>query len=243
MNLILDIGNTSAKAALYNNNVLVRKERLIITGSSSLGAFLGKAEPEGVIISSVSRAPSEIVAMLPWKINNVHILTWKSRFPFGIDYKTPGTIGVDRLAAAAGAMIHHPGNDILIIDAGSAVTFDIIAGGTYLGGSISPGLGMRFKALHHFTGKLPQVEYTDSFSFPGNSTDDAIAGGVLMGLAFEVNGYLRTLGEKYKNLVTIITGGDAEKIKSKADSEIFLYPDLVTDGLNYLLELNHASEN
>jgi type III pantothenate kinase len=178
------------------------------------------------------------MSFLSRKIKYVHQLTWESAFPFRIDYQTPESVGVDRLAAATGAIIRHAGHDLLVIDAGSAVTLDLVAGGTYLGGSISPGLSMRFRALHQFTGRLPLTEYTENFSFPGKSTHDAIAGGVLMGLVFEINEYIRTFEKRYKALTTVVTGGDGERLSSLTDRKMLWHPDLVADGLNYLLDYN-----
>jgi type III pantothenate kinase len=238
MNLILDIGNTSTKGAIYKDGLLVRKERMEAGNLASLDAFIGTDLPESVIISSVNHDPAQVMSFLSRKIKYVHQLTWQSAFPFRIEYQTPETIGVDRLAAAAGAIMRHGEHDLLVIDAGSAVTFDIVAGGTYLGGSISPGLVMRFRALHEFTGRLPLTEYTENFSFPGKSTHDAIAGGALMGLVFEINEYIRTFEKRYKALITVVTGGDGEKLSSLTDRKMLWYPDLVADGLNYLLDYN-----
>ncbi len=238
MNLTLDIGNTSTKATLYEGDVIIRKERLQSNDYLLINAFIGSADIDGVIISSVNRNPKELASLMANKSKRVHLLTWKSRFPFRIKYKTPQTLGIDRLAAVTGAILHHPQHDLLVIDAGSAVTYDLIIAGSYLGGSISPGLSMRFRALNQYTSKLPLVEQPESFSFPGDTTEDAIAGGVLMGLAFETTGYILSYRQKYKSLITVITGGDAEVLKQHADNKMIWHPDLVSDGLNYLLKLN-----
>lgn len=238
MNLILDIGNTSAKAAIYKGNSLVKKERLETFSRASLESFLGNVQPAKAIISSVATGPADVISVVRECIKNVHNLTWKSEYPFKISYGTPETLGVDRLAAAAGALLKFNGHDLLVIDAGSAVTFDIVAGGEYMGGSISPGLTMRFRSLHEFTVGLPLAELSESFSFPGASTHDAIAGGVLMGLVFEINEYIRTFEKRYNALITVITGGDGEKLSSLTERKVICYPDLVADGLNYLLEYN-----
>jgi len=113
-----------------------------------------------------------------------------------------------------------------------------VNGGVYRGGSISPGLSMRFRALHEFTGRLPLVTVRTSFSFPGTTTEDAIAGGVMMGMVYEINEYIRTFGEKHLKPVTVITGGDGEILSGLVSGEVHYYPDLVTEGLNYLLEEN-----
>jgi type III pantothenate kinase len=238
MNLVLDIGNTSAKAAIYNGHSLVKKERLETFDRASLESFLGKIHPSGAIVSSVVTEPADVISLVRERTKNVHHLTWRSEYPFKINYSTPETLGVDRLAAAAGALLKLAGHDLLVIDAGSAVTFDVVSGGEYLGGSISPGLAMRLRALHEFTGRLPLAELNESFSFPGKSTLDAIAGGVLMGLVFEINEYIRTFEKRYNALIPVITGGDGEKLSSLTEPRVICYPDLVSDGLNYLLEYN-----
>lgn len=238
MNLVLDTGNTSTKAAIFDNAMPVKKERLFSADPHSISRFTEGYIIEKAIISSVIRDPSETLKFLESAVNKVHLLTWRSHYPFSVDYETPETLGTDRLAAAAGALVRHPGSNILIIDAGSALTLDLVAGGAYRGGSISPGLSMRFRSLHEYTGRLPLVTPSGTLSLPGRSTEEAIAGGVIMGIVYEINEYIRTFGKRHKKLITVITGGDGEMIASHTGRKIFHYPDLVAEGLNYLLETN-----
>jgi type III pantothenate kinase len=238
MNLVVDIGNTSTKIAFYEGGTMIKKERLKSPDTGTIGRFIGKKTVSRVIVSSVNHDPSALINFLRDKGAVVHLLSCKSHYPFTIAYETPETMGVDRLAAAAGAFLHHPGADLLVIDAGSALTLDVVAGGSFLGGSISPGLTMRFRALNEFTGRLPLIDVNRDFSFPGRSTKDAITAGVVMGLVFEINEYIRTFEKRHEKLVTVITGGDSEIITSFTDRKMFLHPDLVTDGLNYLLDYN-----
>jgi type III pantothenate kinase len=238
MNLVVDIGNTSTKIAFYKGNAIIKKERLKSPDTGTVGRFIGKTPVRRAIVSSVNHDPSALTNFLRDKGATVHLLSCKSRFPFTIAYETPETMGVDRLAAAAGAFLHHPGEDLLVIDAGSALTLDVVTGGSFLGGSISPGLSMRFRALHEFTGRLPLIDADRNFTFPGKTTKDAITGGVVMGLVFEINEYIRTFEKRHVKLVTVITGGDSEIITSFTDRKMFLHPDLVTDGLNFLLDYN-----
>jgi len=238
MNLVLDTGNTSTKAVIFNNAVPVKKDRLLSADAHTIAGFTEGYIIEKAILSNVIRDPSETLKFLESAIPRVHLLTWRSHYPFRIDYETPETLGVDRLAAAAGALVRHPGSDILVIDAGSALTIDLIAGGAYCGGSISPGLSMRFRALHEYTGRLPMVKPAARFTLPGRSTEDAIAGGVLMGIVYEINEYIRTFRKRCKTLITVITGGDSEMIVSHSERKIIHYPDLVAEGLNYLLDTN-----
>jgi type III pantothenate kinase len=238
MNLIIDIGNTAVKAALMEDGALVRSTRLASDDSDQITGFIGGNALHGAIVSSVVKDPLPLLSFLSGLTPRVHHLTFRSAFPFKIDYATPETLGVDRLAAAAGAYVHHPASDLLVIDAGSAMTVDLVSEGAFRGGSISPGLFMRFRALHEFTGRLPLVEKRDDFTFPGRTTVDAIAGGVVTGIVFEINEYIRTFEEKYRKLVTVITGGDGGLISSLSKRKMLHYPDLVAEGLNYLLETN-----
>jgi len=238
MKLAVDIGNTSVKAVLVRNGVIARRERFPSASPENIGRFVGRHSLEGAIVSSVGDDPAPLLSWLESRTARVHHLSCSSRYPFAIDYDTPETLGGDRLAAAAGACFHHPGSDLLVIDAGSALTVDQVTGGVFRGGSISPGMAMRFKALHEHTGSLPLVTKKNGFTFPGKTTEDAIAGGVVMGLAYEIIEYIRTFEEKHHNSVTVITGGDGDIITPLTGGKALFYPDLVTDGLIYLLETN-----
>ncbi len=238
MNLIIDIGNTSVKAAIVSDGSIVRRQRFLSADPEVIGRFAGRLRLDGAIVSSVGSDPSPLLSWLETRAERVYLLTAGSVYPFTIDYATPGTLGTDRLAAAAGAFHHHPGADLLVIDAGSALTIDQVTGGVFRGGSISPGIAMRFRALHEFTGRLPLVTKRSGFTFPGKTTEDAITGGVIMGLAYEIIEYIRTFEEKHHNPVTAITGGDGGMITPLAGGKALHYPDLVTEGLNFLLETN-----
>ena len=209
MNLIIDIGNTSVKAALVRDGVIISQERFGSADPGLIGRFAGRHRLKGVIVSSVGGDPSALLAFIGARAERVHHLTAGSNFPFAIDYGTPETLGVDRLAATAGAVHRHPGADLLVIDAGSALTVDQVTGGAFRGGSISPGITMRFRALHEYTDRLPLVTKRNGFTFPGKTTEDAIAGGVIMGLTYEIIEYIRTFEKKYRNPVAVIKIGRA----------------------------------
>lgn len=238
MNLIIDIGNSSVKAALMQEGRIISKTRLEAATPVTVSSFIGRRKIDRAIVSSVGTDPTTLMAWLKTKTGKVHLLASDSVCPFEIEYGTPETLGADRLAAAAAAWHKFPGADLLVVDAGSAMTVDQVTGGVYRGGSISPGLSMRFRALHEFTGRLPLVTVRTAFSFPGTTTEDAIAGGVMMGMVYEINEYIRTFGEKHLKPVTVITGGDGEILSGLVSGEVHYYPDLVTEGLNYLLEEN-----
>ncbi|MBT6766833.1 MAG: type III pantothenate kinase, partial [Prolixibacteraceae bacterium] len=154
-------------------------------------------------------------------------------------YDSKETLGKDRIAAAVGAFDLYPDSNVLIIDAGTAITYDIInEKNQYLGGNISPGLEMRFKALHHFTGKLPLVKQNKFDKLYGNTTENAILAGVQNGLVFEVDKAIDTFKEFYNNLKVIITGGNAEFFDKKLKNSFFVHFNLIAMGLNRILEYN-----
>jgi len=238
MNLIVDIGNTSTKLAIYNGRDKITISRINELSCEELENKLSGYKIEKAIVSSVKELPSFISDLIFSNIPYAHILSNKSRLPFEMEYQTPETLGTDRIAAVAGACNLFPGREIMIIDAGTAITFDFISGNTYKGGNISPGLSMRFKALNKFTGKLPLVTPAKSFSFPGQNTKDAITAGVISGVIYEINEYIRTFEKKHSNFQIILTGGDSRYLKDKTDHQLTYMPDIVIDGLNNILEYN-----
>jgi type III pantothenate kinase len=238
MNLIFDIGNSNTKVALFDGLKKIISFPTRHYSSGKIGQFLQDYKIEKAIISSVRDFPEFIYDLLTVNIPYTIVLSPKSRFPFTVNYETPETLGSDRLAAVAGAWFRFPGENILIIDAGSAVTFDYLSGNTYLGGNISPGLSMRFKALHKFTSRLPLISTSDKFSSPGTNTAGAITAGVINGMIFEINEYIRQFEEKFKEAKVIITGGDSGYLSGKIAGEVNFLPDIVIEGLNQLLEYN-----
>jgi type III pantothenate kinase len=238
MNLIIDIGNSSTKFALFDRNVMVTTFKSKEFSCEKLEKMFSPYKPDKAIISSVRDTPEYIFDLLTVNIPEVHILTNKSKLPFRIEYETPETLGTDRIAAVAGAYNSFKGENILVIDAGTAITYDFLSGKTYKGGNISPGLSMRFKALHKFTGKLPLVDPQSDFTFPGKNTTDAIAAGVITGVTYEINEYIRTFEKKHTEFKVIITGGDSGYLKDKINSIVTYMPDIVMSGLNYILEYN-----
>lgn len=238
MNLIFDIGNTSTKVAVFDGK---KKLTLFRTGELNCETIEEKMSPfkiDKAIISSVRVVPDFIMDLITVNIPFYHILSGKSRLPFTLEYDTPDTLGSDRIAAVAGAYSIFPESEILVIDAGSAVTFDYLSGNNYKGGNISPGLGMRFKALNSFTGKLPLLTASGTFSSPGKNTHESIIAGVINGLIYEINEYIRTFVRMHADACVILTGGDGAFLKEKIGHQITHMPDIVIDGLNFILEYN-----
>jgi type III pantothenate kinase len=238
MNLIIDIGNTSTKLAVFEGWKKLSVSRINELSCEELEKELSGFKIKRAIISSVKKLPLFITDLFFTNIPFVHILSHKSKLPFSVEYETPETLGTDRIAAVAGAYKLSPGSEVLVIDAGTAITYDFLSAGIYKGGNISPGLTMRFKALNKFTEKLPLVSLKNSFTIPGRNTNDAIAAGVITGVTYEINEYIRTFKKKHIDFKIILTGGDSEFLKDKINYQITYMPDIVIDGLNYILEYN-----
>ena len=239
--LIVDIGNSSAKIALFDGDTLI--EQLCVSHEAlpeALREQTTSATIKAAIISSViplSEEVSNALKSLPFPC--LH-MSAQLKMPFRIAYKTPETLGPDRLAAVAEAYAQQPGRDLLVIDAGTAITYDVItADGTYHGGQISPGISMRFKALHHFTGKLPLISCEGERTPIGNTTETAIREGVLQGVNKEIEGYIHEYTTKYPRLLVFLTGGDAFLLDNRIKNRTFADNLLVTKGLNRILTLNN----
>jgi type III pantothenate kinase len=240
MNLIFDVGNTSTKIAVYDGG---GKKTSLWTKQFSWDKLQEIFSPyadkiDRAIVSTVRDLPEFIIDMATLGIPYVHVLSHNTKLPFKNEYETPETLGPDRLAAIAGAFHLYPGRNVLIVDAGSAVTYDYLSGKTYKGGNISPGLSMRFRALHRFTGKLPLGSTLEKYSSPGKNTLEAIVAGVTDGLIFEINEYISMFQEKNIDSMVILTGGDSGYLKERISFKINYQPDLVLAGLNYILEYN-----
>ena len=238
MNLIVDIGNTSTKLAVFDGNTKLSQARINELTCEEIEKDLSGFKIKKAIVSTVRRLSPLISELFFSNIPLVHVLSHKSLLPFKIDYDTPETLGPDRIAAVAGAFNMFPGEEVLVIDAGTAITFDFLSGSVYKGGNISPGLTMRFKALNKFTSKLPLISSVESFTFPGRNTTDAILAGVITGVTYEINEYIRTFENNHTDFKIILTGGDSEFLKNKINYHITYMPDIVIDGLNYILEYN-----
>ncbi len=238
MNLIFDIGNTTSKLAVFDRKKKITSFRTKEFTCERLQKKMSEYHIDKAIVCSTRVIPEFIFDLLTMNISFVHVLSHNSKLPFRIEYETPETLGPDRIAAAAGAYSLFPKEDLLIIDAGSAITYDYFAGKKYKGGNISPGLGLRFKALHKFTGKLPLITHAEKFTSPGRNTTEAITAGVITGIIYEINEYIRTFEKKHAGFKVILTGGDSGYLKEKIDFKITYLPDIVIDGLNYILEYN-----
>lgn len=195
---------------------------------------------EKAIISSVKDYSPALKELLQKKLKKFIELDEHTPLPIENCYKSKETLGKDRLAGVVGAFHLYPENNVLVIDAGTAITYDLVdENRQYLGGTISPGLEMRFKALNQFTGRLPLVERDENFNkLFGQTTEEAILGGVQNGLVFETDKVIDRFKEFYKNLYVIITGGNANFFDKKLKNSFFVHFNLIAIGLNRILEYN-----
>ena len=234
MNLVVDFGNTNAKVGIFNGKALLEKHTF--TSEEEVKVFLNSVHADHVLVSSV-RTFSQPVGEWP---HADRIVTLHAGLPLPIKslYATPSTLGVDRIAAACGAHVLFPGVNALVIDAGSCITYEFIdAKAQYHGGAISPGLQMRFQAVHTFTAKLPLVKPAAA-PLTGNSTETCIQSGVVNGMVAEIDGLISQYQAQYPDLKVILCGGDAGFFENKLKASIFASPDLVLLGLNSILIYN-----
>lgn len=161
------------------------------------------------------------------------------KVPYTSDYKTPETLGYDRIALVSAAASQFENKNVLIIDVGTCITYDFInSDAIYKGGSISPGINMRYKALNHFTEKLPLLDANIPQSLTGNSTQTSIHSGVINGVTFEIDGIIDAYKQEYQDLTVILTGGNAHFLRDRLKNSIFANPNFLLEGLNFLLEQN-----
>jgi type III pantothenate kinase len=241
MNLVIDLGNTFSKIAVCDGTEIIESVISEKISNKEIAYFINNySELKGAIISSVVNHSRELIDYLDASFDHFLELTNSTPLPLINLYKTPETLGYDRIAAVSGAHTIFPGKNVLVIDAGTAITFDMItAAGEYIGGNISPGLNMRFKALHKFTSRLPMLSLNDEAVEPlGKTTDEAIISGVVNGIAYEVDGYISALSEKYRKLQVVLTGGDANSFDKRLKNSIFVLSHLNLVGLNRILDYN-----
>lgn len=237
MNLIIDIGNTAGKYYLFEGGELY-------SHGHELGhelKFLDKigCEADAAIVSSVVDLPTVAEARLQQLPCPILRFSAAVSIPLTNRYCTPLTLGADRLAAAVGAWTRCPSQPLLIIDAGSCITFDFVsAEGAYMGGNIAPGLHARLRAIGDFFPRLPLVEAEGETPDLGFDTETAIRAGVIQGMRHEIEGYIDHFKRKYPSLLVFLTGGDEIHFADTIKNPIFADQILVPRGLNHILEFN-----
>jgi type III pantothenate kinase len=238
MNLVIDLGNTRVKAALFNGRELVEAKVYDSLDSLAKDPYFYEQADKYMVGSVVSDAHH--VADVLKALKGLNFFRAGSPIPLKNLYKSALTLGSDRLAASVGAYALHPGKNVLVIDAGTCVKFNFTnADNEYLGGSISPGLQMRFRSLKHFTDKLPLVNFDENFNrMIGQSTEESILSGVINGIVAEVDGMINGYKDLYPDLTILVTGGDTGFFAKRLKNRIFAHPHLVLNGLNEILIYN-----
>jgi type III pantothenate kinase len=239
MNLCIDQGNSSTKTGIFDQNILVECASFENFGISEVSKLLEKFSIKACVLSSVILDNDDLLTYLKCKFSDLIVLSHLTPIPIENRYKTPETLGKDRLAVVVGASFIKPETDILVVDAGTAITYDFIdANKVYWGGNIAPGLNLRLRALHEFTQKLPLVEAREDSPLLGNDTPSAITSGALHGIVYEIDGYINTLKFKYPQLSVFLTGGSTFYFDTKLKNAIFAERNLVLIGLNRILQYN-----
>ncbi|MCB9016119.1 MAG: type III pantothenate kinase [Lentimicrobiaceae bacterium] len=236
--LVIDLGNSRVKVATFTNGVLdvlniienPTPEKLAKLDFST-HAF------KAAIISSVAGDPQPYLKLFPdiqWIVLDHH-----TPLPIVNKYLTPDTLGKDRIAAVIGANQMFHNSNVLVIDAGTAITYDFVnCKGEYLGGSISPGMHIRFKALNTFTQRLPLLKKQEIDFLTGRNTEESILSGVINGIRLEIDGIIEEYKQTWPNLKTILTGGDTIYFEKILKNNIFAVPNLVLNGLKLILDYN-----
>jgi len=236
MNLVIDLGNTRIKVAFFNGAKL--HEKFLFTTSGDLQRLLEKEKPEHCLVSSVNQSSAEVLDGIITKGKKFSLST-NLPLPVKILYKTPDTLGVDRIAAVCGALEMFPRQACLVIDAGTCINYELLdEHANYHGGAISPGIQMRFDAMHKFTARLPLIKEIGVTDLIGNSTESCMKSGVTNGVVAEVDGIINKYLQKFPNLKVILCGGDAPFFENNLKHPIFVAPDLVLHGLNRILRHN-----
>ncbi len=237
--LCLDFGNTRLKAAIFKDDEFSEEITLENDSISTIGKLIAQYHPQKSILSSVIEHDTEIEPLLAAS-TQFHKISFRTRVNFTTPVGKPETIGADRLALAAAAAHFYPGKNNLVIGLGTAVTYNFInQNQEFLGGGISPGMDMRFKALQTFTAKLPLIQADWNFPLIGYDTKTNIQSGVIDGLTFEIDGFISAYAAKYGNFNVVLTGGNSLYFARRLKNRIFADPNFLFKGLYALSETNN----
>jgi type III pantothenate kinase len=234
MILTVDVGNTRIKGAVFEEDEVLEffvflKNEL----QKNIEKILKKhKEITHLVVASVGNVEKEVFL----KFENdvvVHFVSHNDVFPFENAYATPKTLGIDRMVLAAGAVLKYPNQNRLVIDVGTCVTYDFVdQNDKYLGGAISPGIRLRYEAMHNYTSKLPLLSLENPKHFIGNSTFESLHSGVVNGLAYEIDGFITEYKENYTNFIIILTGGDTDFLAKRLKNTIFANSNFLLESLN-----------
>lgn len=240
MNLVIDAGNTSVKTAVFQNNRLIEKQIFTKEKFSVEFEKTRKKYPEirNSIVSSVTFDELNMISEVK-KVFQVMEFNNSTPVPFENKYASPETLGKDRIALVASAVNSFAQKNVLIIDAGTCITYDLkTSEEKYLGGAISPGLSMRFKSLHKFTANLPLVTPKPEADLIGDTTENSILSGIINGIKMELKGTIESYSSQFEDLTVIFTGGDSQILSIPLKNSIFANSNFLLEGLNFILEFN-----
>ena len=238
MNLALDIGNSFLKAGIFKNNNFINYYEFNREYYSNIKSILDKTPITHSIASNVSESNNKLIELLSNKTNLIKFNS-SLKVPFKNCYQTKNTLGKDRIALVSNASKEYPKENVLLIDLGSCITFDFLnSKNEYLGGSISPGLSMRYKSLNSYTANLPLINPKEIDYFIGRNTEDSIHSGIINGIVGELNSAIDKYKSQFKEIRIILTGGDSKFLFNRIKNSIFANSNFLILGLNFLIELN-----
>ncbi|PSR10715.1 MAG: type III pantothenate kinase [Candidatus Arcticimaribacter sp.] len=238
MNLIIDAGNTAVKLAVFEEGQLILIQHVDAVYQDFKVIHEEYPQINSVLICDVRGLDWDFLNKI-FESKNIFKTASTLRFPFTNTYKTPKTLGVDRMGLMAAAAKTYPKQNVLVIDVGTCITYDILTQeNTYVGGLISPGYTMRYKSLKEFTGKLPLIAHESIERSFGVDTQSSIQAGVFNGVFYEIQGQIDHFKQKYHDLTIILTGGDSKQLSKRLKNTIFAHPNFLVTGLDYILELN-----
>ena len=239
MNLVIDVGNTLVKMAVFDRDKIIQLRTYTNVDEKAVNNILDQyPDIKACILGSVRELPENLSEKFSRPLHLL-ILNPETRLPIKHRYATFDTLGTDRIAAVVAAKHLFPDKNTLIIEAGTCITYDFVdASGVYFGGGISPGIHLRLAALHNFTDKLPLIEPVDDPPLVGNSTASSIQSGVINGVKAEVQGIISAYECNYENLTIILSGGNLDYFDKNLKNNIFAVPNIVLTGLNIILEFN-----
>lgn len=238
MKLVIDLGNTLRKLAFFQGDEMKEFFSFEELDLDKLERMLDEVPVSASILSSVINYPERLTDILAARSFFIK-LSSSTSLPVKLNYDTPETLGKDRMAAAVAGSHLYPGHNVLVITAGTCITYDVVSSDKeYLGGAIAPGIDMRFRALNTFTDHLPLIEKSGESALTGKSTGGSIISGVQVGAVAEIDGMIKRFRHEYGDLITILSGGDAKYFDKKLKNNIFAVPNIVLTGLNIILDFN-----
>ena len=241
MSLMIDIGNTKTKYAHFVSD-RIKEKGVCNTEEISKIVYVYSEKVKNIMLSSVKPIPDLVLSKPKNKDCKLVVLSSELEMPFKTSYNSPETLGSDRLALIAGAVSFFPNRPVLIIDAGTCITFDFVdSKKNHLGGAISPGLQMRLNALESQTSALPTVNLREPYKLIGDSTENSILSGVVNGAIKELDGTIDTYKKRYPETIVLITGGDLGFFDKKLKNSIFADEDILLKGM-YFIQKHYANK-